>query len=140
MAILVLDTNAVIMSAVGGKMLTDGKEAIFEAAIGGTLFVSPVSAWEIGMLANRETGVRLGFVGSPIGFFQGLLDREGWNLLPLTVKAAIMSSRLPGDFHKDPGDRLLVASAIDAGATFVTRDAKILDWAARTGALKVLAI
>ena len=84
-------------------------------------------------MANLKTGKKLGFSQDPVSFFQIALNRQSWNLLPLTINAAILSSRLPGDFHKDPADRLLVASAIDSGATFVTRDAKILDWAARKG-------
>jgi PIN domain nuclease of toxin-antitoxin system len=69
------------------------------------------------------------------------MDRahHGAKSCDLTTLAAILSTRLPGDFHKDPADRLLVASAIDTGATFVTRDTKILGWAQRTGAMKVLA-
>jgi PIN domain nuclease of toxin-antitoxin system len=98
-----------------------------------------VNAWEIGLLANLPTGQKLGFATSPVAFFEDTLTREGWRILPLSVRAATLSSRLPGDFHKDPADRLLVASALDAGATFVTRDTKILGWAQRTGALEVLA-
>ena len=136
---LILDTNAFILVAINGRILTPTKMAIYQAAEVNSLFLSPVNAWEIGLLANLETGKNLGFSQDPVSFFQSALNRQGWNLLPLTINAAILSSRLPGDFHKDPADRLLVASAIDSGGTFVTRDAKILDWAARTGAVKVTA-
>jgi PIN domain nuclease of toxin-antitoxin system len=139
MVALVLDTNAFLLSAIGGKMKQQASDAIFRAGLENSLFVSPVNAWEIGLLANLRTGQNFGFASSPVSFFEDALKREGWRLLPLTIKAAILSSRLPGDFHKDPADRLLVASAIDAGATFVTRDSKILGWAQRTGALEVLA-
>jgi PIN domain nuclease of toxin-antitoxin system len=138
MASLILDTNAFILAAIGGKMKATAEQAIYNAALAEELFLSPVNAWEIGLLANLQTGRSLGFADSPLAFFQSALNRDGWTLLPLTIEAAILSSRLPGDFHKDPADRLLVASAMAARATFVTRDSKILDWAARTGALVVL--
>jgi PIN domain nuclease of toxin-antitoxin system len=39
------------------------------------------------------------------------------------------SARLPGDLHGDPADRMLVATARRVGATLVTRDGRILDYA-----------
>lgn len=139
MARLVLDTNAFLLVATSGRMKTSAMMAIYQAAEANSLYVSPVNAWEIGLLSNLETGKNLGFAVDPILFFQDALKRQGWNLMPLTINAAILSSRLPGNFHRDPADRLLVASAIDADATFVTRDSKILRWAGETKALKVVA-
>ena len=39
------------------------------------------------------------------------LDTPGMSLAPLTREAAVESSFLPGQFHGDPADRLLVATA-----------------------------
>jgi PIN domain nuclease of toxin-antitoxin system len=139
MATIILDTNAIIQLFGEYPKKFDGMNDVLAAALGNDAFVSPVSAWEIGLLANLPTGRSLGFSRAPVDWLSQLMRRANLHLLPLTIEAAILSSRLPGDFHKDPADRLLVASAIDAGATFVTRDVKILDWATRTGALKVLA-
>lgn len=90
------------------------------------------------MLATKKTGIQFGFSEDPQRWMTSLILKARLEVRTLTIKAAILSSHLPGDFHKDPADRLLVASAMDAGATFVTRDAKILGWAQRTGALEVL--
>lgn len=114
-------------------------EELFEAALDRQLFVSPISAWEIGLLANLQTGRELGFSLAPDAWLELLITRANLQILPLSLKAAILSSRLPGEFHKDPADRLLVASAMHANPTFVTRDTKILTWAERTRALTVLA-
>ena len=43
---------------------------------------------------------------------------------------AIEAAMLPGDFHRDPADRLLVATARLLDLTIVTSDAKILAYAA----------
>ncbi|MFM9970024.1 MAG: PIN domain-containing protein [Burkholderiales bacterium] len=59
-------------------------------------------------------------------------------LLGLDPDMALESCALPGDFHADPADRFLVASARLRNLTLVTRDQRILDYAAR-GYLKVLA-
>jgi len=53
-------------------------------------------------------------------------------------RTVIDSCRLPGVFHADPADRLLVATARSANAVLVTRDRKILDYAAE-GHVRVLA-
>jgi PIN domain nuclease of toxin-antitoxin system len=49
-------------------------------------------------------------------------------ILPITTRIAIESSRLPQLFHKDPADRLIVATARIHGLTVITSDHKILDY------------
>ena len=56
------------------------------------------------------------------------LTSPGISLVPLTPEIAVESSRLPGTFHGDPADRILVATARLLGATLLTRDAKILTY------------
>ncbi|WP_425482507.1 hypothetical protein [Allochromatium palmeri] len=48
--------------------------------------------------------------------------------MPLTPGIAALSTRLHGDFHGDPADRLIVASSLVMNAPLVTRDEKITDW------------
>ena len=57
---------------------------------------------------------------------------------PLTASMAVSSSCLPGTIHDDPADRLLIATAREMRATLMTRDQKILDYAA-DGHLNVIA-
>jgi len=47
---------------------------------------------------------------------------------PITPRIAMESTRLPGVFHKDPADRLIVATARIHGLTLITSDQKILDY------------
>ena len=49
-------------------------------------------------------------------------------LLPLTTEIALESSRLPGRYHGDPADRILLATARITGARFMTKDEKLLDY------------
>jgi PIN domain nuclease of toxin-antitoxin system len=139
MAVFLLDTNALFFLFAETPKSLGAVEAVLDAANDGRVIVSSVSAWEVGMLAAKQTGIQFGFSQDPQGWMTSLIFKARLEVRTLTIKAAILSSRLPGDFHKDPADRLLVASAIDAGATFVTRDSKILGWAQRTGALEALA-
>ena len=57
--------------------------------------------------------------------------------LPLDAATAALSSALPGELHRDPGDQMIVATAIVHGLTLVTRDRRILEHA-RAGHLHVL--
>jgi PIN domain nuclease of toxin-antitoxin system len=136
---LLLDTNAILILFAEADGRVRPLPDVLGAAAAGTLFVSPINAWEIGQLANLPTGQAFGFDRAPALWFDELCYRARLRQAALTANAAILSSRLPGDFHKDPADRLLVATAIEQGASFVTRDRRILDWANATGAVKTLA-
>ena len=54
------------------------------------------------------------------------LSAPGISLAPLTPEIAVLSNRLPGEFHGDPADRIIVATALELNAILVTKDKKIL--------------
>lgn len=110
-------------------MATAGMAAIRKAAERERVLVSPVSAWEIGLLtSSSRSGLR--FLPTPRDWFARLLRRPGIRLTPLVPEAAIEASFLPGNFHRDPGDRLLIATARHLDAALITRDRMILAYAA----------
>ena len=131
MSLLLLDTCALIWIAQDAAMDASAKLAIREAATRGDLFVSPASAWEIGLLARSRTGGAAGlqFLPDPHAWFAAFIARPGVRLAALTPEIAIDVSQLPGDFHNDPADRMIVATARRVGAAVVTRDRKILGYA-----------
>ena len=57
------------------------------------------------------------------------LASPGIMLAPLTPDILCESVMLPGDFHKDPADRMIVATARIMKANLFTRDRKILEYA-----------
>ncbi len=57
---------------------------------------------------------------------------------PLNPAVAIDACYLPGDFHADPTDRLIVAAARHLGMPIVTRDRKIIAYA-EAGHVQVIA-
>jgi len=62
-------------------------------------------------------------------WFEIALPPRRSRVLAITTQIAIESSRLPEPFHKDPADRLIVATARIHGLTILTSDHKILDYA-----------
>jgi PIN domain nuclease of toxin-antitoxin system len=132
--VLLLDTHAIIWLDSGQPMAQPALEAIDEAAQAGAVLVSPVSAWELGLLVVKG---RIVLDVGALDWFDRFLALPGVRLAPLTVAAAIGASDLPEGFHGDPADRLLVATARELNCPMVTRDRQILGFAAE-GHVKVL--
>lgn len=92
---------------------------------GVTSYVSPITAWEVGMLASHG---RLQLLIKPERWFANLFDVPGVRLADLSPDMLIASSYLPGKPPKDPMDRIVAATARDLGATLITRDRALLDY------------
>ena len=88
-----------------------------------SIYVSPISAWEVGLLVARG---RLKLLITPQRWFQRLLEAPGVRLADMSPELLIASSFLPGEPPRDPADRIIVATARDHGATLVTRDRALL--------------
>ena len=129
---VLLDTCALVWLANGDHMPASVMTAITSAGRSGGIFVSPISAWEIGMLANPR-GNRPGLRFSPNvkAWFSRLMGGPGIREAALTPDIAVDASFLPGDLHADPADRLLIATARHLDVPIVTRDARIVAYAGR---------
>lgn len=134
--LLLLDTCAAIWISAQQPMTQATEEALAKArACDETIFVSPIMAWEIGLLAARS---RLNLLMAPERWFERLLEAPGLRLADLPPNVLIASSFLPGTPPNDPADRILAATAREYGYTLVTRDRRLLDYAEQ-GHLKALA-
>jgi PIN domain nuclease of toxin-antitoxin system len=109
-------------------MASRALSAIRRAAAVGALLVSPVFAWEVGLLATRRRQP-LTFRPTPVAWIERLLSRPGIRGVPLPHHVAVSAALLPGNLHGDPADRLLIATARELGVPLVTRDRRILDYA-----------
>jgi len=126
MAPLLLDTNAAIWIVEDQPVAAAAKEAIEDAyRASRTVFVSAITAWEIGLLVSRN---RLGLSTTPERWFQRLLAIEGVQMAELSPAILIASSFLPGEPPRDPADRIILATARDLGAALVTRDRLLLKY------------
>jgi len=125
---LLLDTHVWIWLVNGDEQLSAGiRSAIDEAASHDRVWVSAISMWEVGML---EAKGRLRLTRDCLAWVREALAKPGLTLVPLSPSVAVGSSRLPGEFHGDPADRILVATARELRATLVTSDGPILRYAA----------
>lgn len=98
------------------------------------VLVSAISPWEIAMLAEKG---RLALGRETGAWLDEALSVPGITLAPITPAIAVDSVGLPGDFHADPADRLIIATTRRANATLFTADRAILDYAAAGHVLAV---
>ena len=130
-----LGTCALLWLARSEPMTAEARAAIAEGGRRGELFLSAVTAWEIGVLWRRRGYV---FDPDPASWLDQVLAVSRIRLTPLTARQAVESSRLPGALHDDPADRLLAATSRDLEAHLVTRDARLLAYA-EAGHMRALA-
>ncbi|MCQ0034661.1 MULTISPECIES: type II toxin-antitoxin system VapC family toxin [Burkholderia] len=124
---IVLDTHALVWWVTDDPALsTKAKAAIKRELNGGEILVSAISAWEIAMLVEREKLVLSMDVGSWLAAVQAI---EVVRLVPVDPEIAVKSVELPGEFHKDPADRMIVATARKFAVPLVTKDEKIRAYA-----------
>lgn len=126
---LLLDTHAAIWlveDRLDARML----DILVESALNAAVYVSPVTAWEIGLLSRSHKRDAPRFLPNPEAWVAELMTKPIVTPAPLTAAMAVASSRLPEPLDDDPADRLLISTARALRATLVTRDRKILDYGA----------
>ncbi len=135
---VLLDTCAIIWLANGSPLQNGALAKITHAALADGVFVSPVSAWEVGMLSRPKAGREIQFLPDPATWFARVMAGPAIRLAAFIPDVAIAASHLPEPLHADPADRLLIATARHTAMPIVTRDAKIIAYAA-SGHVSVIA-
>lgn len=98
-------------------------------------YVSPITAWEVGMLARKG---RFKSSYSPQRWFERLMSTPLTALAEMPPELLLASSFMPGDLHGDPADRIIAATAREYGYTVLTSDRPLLEYA-RVGHLSAIA-
>jgi len=121
---IVLDTHIWFYYINDGpeKLPAEARKAIRDNDV---LGVSIISCWEIAMLVAKN---RLRFSIDVQDWITQALKYKGIKLIELTPEIAVLATRLPGDFHKDPADRIIAASSLKIGAPLITLDKRIKEW------------
>lgn len=123
---LLLDTHVWIWVASGDPILAPVfRETVDRERTQERILISAISIWEIGMLVEKK---RLELEMDCLDWVERFLSQPGVSLCALSPRIAIQSTRLPGEIHSDPADRILVASAHEEGAVLVTCDEKLLEY------------
>ena len=124
---LLLDTCAAIWLAEAQGLAKEATLVLEDAyETGAAVYVSPITAWEIGLLTSRG---RLSLLIKPQLWFQRLFDVLDFRLAEMPPEVLIASAFLPGTPPRDPADRIMAATAREFGYMLITRDRPLLDYA-----------
>jgi len=122
--VILLDTHALIWWLNGDDDWTsaDAKAAIAAELQDGEIAISSITAWEIAMLVARG---RLSLSIDVTAWLAVAQQIEAVRFIAVNNEIAAQAVELPGEFHKDPADRLIVATARKLAIPIVTADEKI---------------
>jgi len=129
---LLLDTHIALWLDSGDGRLRPSTRALIDGCWqnGGTICLSAVTTWEIALLV--DTG-RIDLDIPIEAWVQRFIERPGVEAVPLGRHAASRSYRLHHLEHRDPADRLLIATAIELGCPLVTYDERITRFGKKHG-------
>jgi len=121
--VILLDTHSLIWWVNETNRLSpSAKAAIDGGTAGGRRLVSSISAWEMALLVKSG---RIGFTGTVPAWLAQVQRFRPMAFIPVDNEIGIEAVNLPGEFHKDPADRIIVATARKFGAPIITADEKI---------------
>jgi PIN domain nuclease of toxin-antitoxin system len=125
--VIVLDTHILVWwaGAERARLSSAASRAIEQERAGGQIMVSSISAWEIAMLVQRN---KLDLSMDVFAWLEAASRIERLEFVPVDNLIGVESRFLPGEFHADPADRIIVALARRLGVSLVTADTKIRDY------------
>jgi PIN domain nuclease of toxin-antitoxin system len=123
--VIVLDTHVLIWWVTGHKkgLSQAAQTALTVQMHEGAIIISSISVWEIAMLVSHG---RLALTMDSAQWISMVEQIKAVRFIPVDNEIGLKSCELPGTFHKDPADRLIVATARKLAAPLLTADEKIL--------------
>lgn len=121
---MLLDTHAWVWLIEDNPLLNAAaRSAIESASASQSLYLSPISLWEVALKASRGKMQ----LGSPIRpWLRRAVASSGIVLVQITPDLAADCAELPPEFHGDPADRIIAATARSEGLTLITHDARLI--------------
>jgi PIN domain nuclease of toxin-antitoxin system len=122
--VIVLDTHALVwwLNKNSSKLSANALQSIEYELSCDSVRASSISAWEIAMLVSKG---KLDLSMDVSRWLDVAGEIEGFGFVPVDNRVAVQSLSLPGTFHADPADRIIVALARELAAALVTADEKI---------------
>lgn len=123
---IVLDTHILIWWVNSPQKLSKkAKKAIDEEKSKNGILISSISTLEIYLLIRKG---KLELTNYPDAWLERIESLPYVHFVPMDNQIAVSSVKLPDFTHKDPADRIIIATALNIGAQLVTSDKKILDY------------
>jgi PIN domain nuclease of toxin-antitoxin system len=129
--VIVLDTHAWIWWVAAPTRISKRATGLIQQAIeaGEPILISAISAWEVAMLVDRG---RLELTMPVHDWIARSEAAALFRFVPVDNRIAVSAVALPGFAHRDPADRIIVATALVEGATLISGDARVRRYRAVT--------
>lgn len=118
-----LDTHAWIWARENPDNVPEEVRSVVLSVASMPLGLSVISPWET---AKKASAGRLTLSGPIRQWLTDSVMAPFVRLLPLSIDIAYEANHLPGDFHRDPADQIIVATARQYDLTLITADRRIL--------------
>lgn len=118
-----LDTHVWIWMVEAEAKIPLSVAAILKDMVNAPLALSAISPWEV---AKKLSADRLTLSRPGREWIVASARNPGVRLLALSPDIAWEANHLPGDFHRDPADQIIVATARQYNLTLITADGRIL--------------
>ncbi len=115
---MLLDTCALLWLAEGGRNLS--REALKRIDNAAGLHISAITGLEIGL---KYRSGKLELPALPVEWLKVVLDHHDIKAVPLDLYTCVAATELPM-IHRDPCDRLIIATARANGWSIVTADTR----------------
>ena len=122
---ILLDTHIWVWWVDDNQQLVDRPRHLIQDNVRSGLEVSAISCWEVAKLVQYG---RLELACPLEEWMEQALAYPGVHLTELTPRIAIESTKLPGSFHRDPADQIIVATARVYDIPLLTVDSRILQY------------
>ena len=122
---IVLDTHIWVWWVHGDAAMPASIGTLLDSSEQTGLALSAISCWEVAKLVEHG---RLTLPCPVVDWLQQALSYPGVRLIELSPRICVESTQLPGEFHRDPADQIIVATARVLDAPLVTVDGKILQY------------
>ena len=122
---ILLDTHVWWWSLSEPKNMSANALATIKRAKTDERFIASISIWEFAMMVAKN---RIELKVSTARWLSRAIDETGISVVDLSPHIADDACNLPGEFHKDPADRIIVATARTHNLTLLTKDQKILEY------------
>jgi PIN domain nuclease of toxin-antitoxin system len=124
---IVLDTHAWIWFTSKPEALSKKAQKAVDAAVKEkNVLISSISVWEVALLVKNN---RLTLSMDVTDWIAKSENLPFIQFIPVSNSIAVKSVNLPQPLHPDPADRIIIATALSTGASLVTKDKKISDYA-----------
>jgi PIN domain nuclease of toxin-antitoxin system len=123
---IVLDTHVLIWWVSDPEKLSKkARQAIDNEKTNGTIVISSISVWEIYLLVAKE---RIRLTMETDKWIEKITSLPYIQFIPVDNSIAAKSVLLPREFHNDPADRMIVATAREKGVVLITADERIKNY------------